>query len=186
MADNESIIVEPPDDQASYPDVYLIQVGDEVRGGVEGSSNKQAIALAARTQWLRSILMTVVQQFSNLAAQSVIGPITEPGGFVGTSNNAMGVNVEVTFVTEDTYQIYINSTTSERTADVFIKQNSPTGQTSLRKIEFPLSLTKQALLDSPVSYDDTLEFEIWSELKGSEWRTRVLPGGKVYLWGKSL
>lgn len=36
--------------------VPLIEVGDEVKGGLEGAANKQAIALANRTQYLKEEL----------------------------------------------------------------------------------------------------------------------------------
>lgn len=41
-------------EQNAYPvAIPLIEVGDEVKGGVEGAANKQAIALASRTHWIK-------------------------------------------------------------------------------------------------------------------------------------
>ena len=41
------------DETAGWPDVPLIATRDLVLGGPNGPSNKQAIALAARTEFLR-------------------------------------------------------------------------------------------------------------------------------------
>lgn len=54
-------------DQASFDPVYLIEVGDQVIGGAEGISNKQGIALANRTLYLKTRLEGLTPEEINAA-----------------------------------------------------------------------------------------------------------------------
>ena len=50
-------------ESATWPSsVYLIGVDDDVYGGLDGTSNKQGIALANRSQWLKAQIASVISQ----------------------------------------------------------------------------------------------------------------------------
>lgn len=58
-------------DKDSFDAVPLLDVGDEVKGGIEGSSNKQGIALANRTRYLYNGLETQTNRLDNLQTGDV-------------------------------------------------------------------------------------------------------------------
>ena len=53
-------------DTASWDEIYLIETSDYVLGGVEGTSNEQAKALANRTRYLRDLLEAIESEIASM------------------------------------------------------------------------------------------------------------------------
>lgn len=59
-------------DNAAWDDVYLIETSDYVLGGVEGTSNEQAKALANRTRYLRDLLEAIETEIASMPTSNVM------------------------------------------------------------------------------------------------------------------
>lgn len=59
-------------DNAAWDDVYLIETSDYVLGGVEGTSNEQAKALANRTRYLRDLLEAIENEIALMPTSNVM------------------------------------------------------------------------------------------------------------------
>jgi len=59
-------------DNAAWDDVYLIETSDYVLGGVEGTSNEQAKALANRTRYLHDLLEAIENEIALMPTSNVM------------------------------------------------------------------------------------------------------------------
>lgn len=187
MADNESIIVEPPESEASYPDIYLIQENDEVKGGEEGVANKQAIGLTKRTQWLRVIIIQLMGMIGKLTAQSVVGNLQEGVGAMSTILGDTGANIYVERLANNTFSVSIDSST-ESTGNIYVKHftNDGVKLNSLHSVSFSSEVGKVTVLETNGTLGDYVEGEVIINLKSAEFKIRTTPDGiECNLWTRS-
>ncbi len=59
-------------DNATWDEVYLIETSDYVLGGVEGTSNEQAKALANRTRYLRDLLEAIETEIASMPTSNAM------------------------------------------------------------------------------------------------------------------
>lgn len=59
-------------DNAAWDEVYLIETSDYVLGGVEGTSNEQAKALANRTRYLRDLLEAIETEIASMPTSNAM------------------------------------------------------------------------------------------------------------------
>lgn len=185
MADTEVTIANPPDDEVTFPDIYLIQEADVVKGGLEGISNKQAIGLVARTQWLKVLLMQILGMFSKLQSQGQQGDMTMVGTSMGLQLGDTGANVIVETTETGKFNIALTSGT-DVTARVFYRHFTPTNASNGIKDNTPLTSTKTYLFDTALPFGDSVEGEVTIELKTANFRINTNADGTfAFIWTRS-
>lgn len=184
MADNESIIPNPPDEEASFPDIYLIQEGDQVKGGEEGISNKQAVGLVKRTHWLRTVLIQIMGMVGKFNAQAIVGNLQEGVGAMSTILGETGANIYIERLANDTFSVSIGSFT-ESTGNIYVKHftNNGVKLNSLHGISFSSEVGQVAILETNGNLGDYVEGEVVINLKTAEFKIRTTPDGiECNLW----
>lgn len=104
-----------------FTDVPLLEVGDPVEGGIGGASNKQAIALANRTDFLNNKQQQTDQRINGLSANDVNA---DP---VGTASGLMGLHIQ----DDDPHSQYLKAAAADAKFVVLHDANLPNGYLKL-------------------------------------------------------